>query len=308
MIAPTNFPTNFRFHEASAEHGGPQQNPKDRKKNMGKTGNTEKRLPHNLLLHKARQERGWSQENLAELIGSTSVNVSRWENGSTFPSPYYRQRLSEVFGKTPAQLGLLRPLPLPSDFKVVNIPIVRNPFFTGRGQIMDLLHERLSTERVAALTQAQAQALYGLGGIGKTQTAAEYGFRYSDEYTHVFWTLAASRETLIADFVKLAELLHLPEKDQQDQQQVVAAVKRWLAANENWLLVMDNADDLPMAQEFLPTGHKGSVLFTTRAQASGAVAASVEVERLMAQEGALLLLRWTKRLDMNTPLDQAQSC
>ncbi len=94
--------------------------------------------------------------------------------------------------------------------------------------------------------------------------------------------------------MRLAQLLDLPEKDEQDQRRIVAAVKLWLAAHGDWLLIMDNADDLPLAQEFLPTGHKGYVLFTTRAQAVGAIAASVEVEKLSLQEGTLLLLHWTK--------------
>ena len=113
-----------------------------------------------------------------------------------------------------------------------------------------------------------------------------------------YW--AASRETLVADFVTLAELLDLPEKDEQDQPRIVAAVKRWLATHEDWLLILDNADDLPLAQEFLPTSHKGYILFTTRAQAAGAIAASIEVEQLNLQEGTLLLLRWTKLLEMDS--------
>lgn len=171
--------------------------------------------------------------------------------------------------------------------------------------MLALLYRRLSTARMAALIQPQAR--YGLGGIGKTQTAAEFAFRYGDDYTHVFWMWAVSRDTLTADFVALAALLNLPEKDEQDQARIVAAVKRWLAANEGWLLILDNADDLPMAQEFVPTNHKGYILFTTRAQAAGSIAASVEVEKMTLQEGTLLLLRQAKLLDKDTPLEQAQT-
>jgi tetratricopeptide (TPR) repeat protein/DNA-binding XRE family transcriptional regulator len=254
-------------------------------------------------LRDARLDRGWSQQELADEVGTTHVNVSRWERGETFPSLFFRKRLCEVFGKTPAELDLVPPPPTGS--RISNIPIARTPLFTGREPLLALLHQRLSTARTAALTQAQS--LYGLGGIGKTQAAAEYAFRYGDDYTGVFWMLAASRETLVADYVTLAALLDLPEKDEQDQQQIVAAVKRWLAAHAGWLLILDNADDLPLAQEFLPTSHKGYILYTTHAQAAGALAASVEVEQLTPQEGALLLLRWTKRLDLDTPLDQAQA-
>ena len=261
----------------------------------------DKKPPLNSRLHDARLDRGWSQQDLAELVGTTSVNISRWENGSNFPSPYYRQKLCDVFGKTPAELGLIPPRLAAN--RIWTVPFIRNPFFTGREPLLTLLHERLSTTRMAALTQAQA--LYGLGGIGKTQTAAEYTFRYGDEYAHVFWIWAATQETLDADFLKLAQRLDLPEKDEQDQTQIVAAVKHWLSVNENWLLIMDNADDLPMARQFLPSTHNGYVLFTTRDQAAGMIAASVEVEKLSLQDGTLLLLRWSKRLDKDTSLDQA---
>jgi len=263
----------------------------------------DRKFPLNPRLREARVERGWSQQELADLAGTTPVNISRWENGLTFPSPYFRQQLGEVFGKTLAELGLLPPPP--NDSRVGDIPITRNPYFTGREPLLAFLHKRLSTGRVAALTQPQA--LYGLGGIGKTQTAAEYAFRYGDDYNNVFWMRAATRETLVADFVALAQLLDLPEKDEQDQPRIVAAVKRWLAVHEGWLLIMDNADDLRLAQEFLPTSHKGYVLFTTHDQAAGAIAAGVEVEQLTPQEGTLLLLRWTKLLDLDAPLDQAQA-
>ncbi|HYK85735.1 MAG TPA: tetratricopeptide repeat protein [Ktedonobacteraceae bacterium] len=256
----------------------------------------------NSRLHDAREERGWSQPELAAKIGTNFVAISRWENGLTFPSAYFRKKLCEVFDKTLAELDLIPPSSVP---RIENVPITRNPFFTGRTQLLSLLYERLSTARTAMLTQPQA--LFGLGGIGKTQTAAEYAFRYGDEYTHVFWVLAATRETLVADVVTLAELLDLPEKDEQDQQKIVAAVKRWLATHEGWLLVLDNADDLLLAREFLPTNHKGYILYTTRAQAAGAIAASVEVEKLNVQDGSLLLLRWAKRLDIDMPLNHAKT-
>ena len=114
----------------------------------------DKKSPLNSRLHDARLERGWSQQDLAELVGTTFVNISRWENGSNFPTPYYRQKLCDVFGKTPAELGLIPPRSQAN--RIWTVPFVRNPFFTGRESLLTLLHERLSTTRMAALTQAQA--------------------------------------------------------------------------------------------------------------------------------------------------------
>lgn len=266
------------------------------------------------LLRAARNERSWKQQELADAIGTSCVNVSRWENGRTTPSPYFRQRLSEVFKKTPAELGLLSPSPAPAPSptpthkrKLWLMPNSPNPFFTGRERLLEQILERLSARREASLTQPQA--LYGLGGIGKTQTATEFVFRHVDTYSHVFWLQANDRETLVADFVTLAQLIELPEpaKDEQYETRIIDAVKRWLSENTNWLLVLDNADDLPMVQKFLPTRRKGYILFTTRAEAAGRIAESIEVEKLTLEEGTLLLLRASKRLKAKAPLEQAKA-
>ncbi len=261
----------------------------------------DKKFPPNHLLSHARTERGWSQAKLAELLETSPVTISRWENGVTFPSPYFRQRLSKHLQKSIAELGLM---PLEHDTKIVSILNLRNPFFTGREALLALLHKRLSTTRIAALTPAQA--LYGLGGIGKSQTAAEYAYRYAEEYTGVYWIRAATRELLIADFVRLAERLDIAEQHGQDTTLIVAAVKRWLESHQDWLLILDNADDLLMAQEFLPQTRSGYVLLTTRAQASGAIAESVEVEKLDLFNGILLLLRQSKLLQGDALLESVQ--
>src|SRR5436309_10999652 len=58
-------------------------------------------------LKQERELRAWTQSEVAERIGTTQINVSRWENGITVPSPYYRQRLGELFGKSIQELGLI---------------------------------------------------------------------------------------------------------------------------------------------------------------------------------------------------------
>src|SRR5579862_785156 len=99
-------------------------------------------LTANTRLRDARLYRKWTQQELADKIGTTKINVSRWENGVTFPSRYFRQRLSEVFGKTPDELGL-SPGSAPVA-RIMNVPITRNVYFTGRKDLLGLLHKRLS--------------------------------------------------------------------------------------------------------------------------------------------------------------------
>lgn len=272
-----------------------------------------------VLASRLRQERerhGWSQSELAERLGTNQVNVSRWEKGSTMPGPYFRQRLGEVFGKSLEDLGLITgteeersedtgPLRTNSSALALNtIPYHRNAFFTGREDILTTLAHTLQNRQVAALTQAQA--ISGLGGIGKTQIAVEYAYRSREHYQAMFWVTAASRDALISDFVMLAALLGLPERDEQDQHLVVRAVKLWLATtNVRWLLILDNVDDLEMLAEFLPAQGIGDVLMTTRLQALGALAHGIEVEKMGEEEGITFLLRRTKMLAPGASLQQA---
>ena len=183
------------------------------------------------------------------------------------------------------------------------LPFRRNPFFTGREELLSRLHDQLNRSNTAALTQAQA--ISGMGGIGKTQTAVEYAYRYREEYQAVFWVGAETRLSLLADFGKIAALLHLAEREAQDQEVLVTAVKHWLLTHPHWLLILDNADDVQMAADFLPPGGKGHILLTTRAQAAGTVARSVQVEEMDTPEGTLLLLRRAGVLGTEAPVESA---
>ncbi len=66
----------------------------------------------NELLRRSRQERGWTQKDVADRIGAPlDLNVTRWERGTSAPSAYYAQKLCELFGKSASELGLLPPQP-----------------------------------------------------------------------------------------------------------------------------------------------------------------------------------------------------
>ncbi len=62
---------------------------------------------YQMLLKQAREERGWSQKDVAEKIGTDPKTVSRWERRVAYPSPYFRQKLAELFKKSLRELDLL---------------------------------------------------------------------------------------------------------------------------------------------------------------------------------------------------------
>lgn len=209
-----------------------------------------------------------------------------------------RALIHEICGKLPSE-------PAPpgtgeSSLSWWKVPYLRNAFFTGRDSLLEQLHAAFHAGRTAIFVQT----LNGLGGIGKTQAALEYAYRYASSYQAIFWVAADPQGDLLADFVSIAQFLELPEKNEPHQQLIVAAIKRWLQQHERWLLVFDNVEDITAIKPFLPVAGRGHILITTRAQATGSIAMPREIEPMELQEGALFLLRRVKLLSPDQALDQ----
>lgn len=186
---------------------------------------------------------------------------------------------------------------------IQNIPYPRNPFFLGRDE--ELAHVRHCLQAGETIALSQPHAISGLGGIGKTQLALEYAYRYGQGYQAILWARAESPEALVSSYVALAALLGLPEREAKEQEVIVEAVKRWLQAHRDWLLILDNADELAILPDFLPPTLEGHLLLTTRAQATGRLAYRIDIEILSSNQGALLLLRRSGLLPPDASLEQA---
>ncbi len=180
--------------------------------------------------------------------------------------------------------------------QVWTLPFRRNLFFTGREELLARLHAYLHAQQPVFVSQPAA--LSGLGGVGKTQIAIEYAYRYANEYQYVFWVRADTTDTLTTDFLTLANRLQLPERDARDQAITVEAVKHWLEEHSGWLLLFDNADDISLVDPFLPTRVRGHLLITTRTHPIGGRAHRIEIADMEREEGARFLLR---RIGMLAP-------
>jgi tetratricopeptide (TPR) repeat protein len=170
-----------------------------------------------------------------------------------------------------------------------NVPHERNPAFTGRSEILEALRAKLQKNK--------REVLSGLGGIGKTQIAAEYAHRHRNEYSAVFWIFADSEQSLSTGFVSIAKQLDLPEKDNAEQASITAAVRRWLDEHDDWLLIFDNADQPELLRAFLPQQGRGHILLTSRAHVfhSLGIVKPLEIHELQPAEARGFLLKRTGR-------------
>ncbi|WP_236031593.1 helix-turn-helix domain-containing protein [Ktedonospora formicarum] len=245
-------------------------------------------------LREERLRRHLSQEELAEVLALSARSIRRWEQGQTLPQPSVRLQLCRFFGLRPEELFEDQEASIPRT-PLWCVPYPRNPFFTGRDELLTSLHTSLYTDQEETFTHPYA--LHGLGGVGKTQIALEYIYRFSQTYRAVFWIGAETAESLALSLLQLAETLQLPERDDKDQQRIITAVRNWLTEHDQWLLICDNVEDLGMLDHILPFAQHGTVLLTTRRQVLGTRARSIPLLPMGHEEGLLFLLRRARVLE-----------
>lgn len=141
----------------------------------------------------------------------------------------------------------------------------RNPHFTGRTRELEILYGRLVAGSAVVVDQSP-QALYGLGGVGKTEIATEYAHRYRSYYDVVWWIRAEQPDAVVNSLVALGRMLKVqgfrPEERDLSARLVVEALQAGEPSG-NWLLIYDNAKDTRAISDFIPKG-PGHVVITSR--------------------------------------------
>ncbi|MBO3749695.1 tetratricopeptide repeat protein [Streptosporangiaceae bacterium NEAU-GS5] len=139
----------------------------------------------------------------------------------------------------------------------------KNKNFTGREDLLAQLRAKMKT--VYAVVP-QPQALHGLGGVGKTQLAIEYAWRYRSHYEFVWWISADQRVLVPSALAGMAQTLNLPAAASVGIEEAADAVLKALQKGvpyRNWLLIFDNAEEPEAITGFIPRG-PGHVLITSR--------------------------------------------
>ncbi|MBM2615739.1 tetratricopeptide repeat protein [Actinoplanes sp. LDG1-06] len=164
-----------------------------------------------------------------------------------------------------------------------NIPI-RNPDFTGREDLLDSLRRTLVESSKASVLP---RALHGLGGVGKTQLALEYVYRYADQYDLIWWIPAEQKSLALTSLANLCDELGLTQN--LDQQQTADAVLRALSnSSMSWLLVFNNADNPDDILPLVPSAG-GHVIITSRNEEWKRSSKTIEVNVFARAESVALL-------------------
>ncbi|MGW6404115.1 DUF7779 domain-containing protein [Streptomyces sp. NPDC055134] len=132
--------------------------------------------------------------------------------------------------------------------------------------------EQLAARPTGANGSATSIVLTGLGGLGKTQIAAEYARSVEADLDVLLWITATSRSAIVTAYAEAASQLY--NVDPQDPERAAQQfLQRLDAAGQpalRWLIVLDNLAD----NEYLkhpdyayllpPAGQSGRTVITTR--------------------------------------------
>ncbi|WP_234536725.1 FxSxx-COOH system tetratricopeptide repeat protein [Streptomyces shenzhenensis] len=163
-----------------------------------------------------------------------------------------------------------------------NVP-QRNSTFTGRGYILEKVREQLRSGMTAVLPQHQA--LFGMGGVGKTQIALEYVHRFGADYDLVWWVPSENVDNVVASLAELGSRIGAPGGE--DMALASKETVRMLSRGnptKRWILVFDNADDPDDLAGYMPTTGGGHILVTSRNQAWSDKGQTLQVDVFQRQE------------------------
>ncbi|KAJ5148261.1 hypothetical protein N7526_001613 [Penicillium atrosanguineum] len=169
------------------------------------------------------------------------------------------------------------------------IPSLENRHFTGREFTLDELQQRLFLQ-----ANTEKLALFGLGGIGKTQVALQLA-RWVKVHVpdcSIFWAPALSLESFEQACSQIVKELQIHQNS--DGESAMELVHRELSSDKagKWLFIVDNADDVDLLfdelDQYFPASKEGVTLLTTRSREvalSFAGRDKVELQKMTTKEG-----------------------
>jgi hypothetical protein len=144
------------------------------------------------------------------------------------------------------------------------IPFAKNRRFFERTALLDALRTQLDHNEEEP--EFRSFVLWGMPGIGKTQTALAYAYERKEKGTpQVFWINAELPMDILKGFTKIAMELNMrgvkPDTHEQNKIQVLFWLER---TDVPWLLIFDNVENPVHLKSCWPNSACGSVLITAR--------------------------------------------
>jgi len=118
----------------------------------------------------------------------------------------------------------------------------------GQQQVLEDVRKQLTEGKRTAI--GQTAAFRGLGGLGKTQLAIEYAYRYRDQYPNgVIWLTAD--QNIDAQLIEIAEKAGWIAPESEHKYKIEIAQQR-IRSYSDCLIIFDNLEDRRAIDSYLP--------------------------------------------------------
>ena len=258
----------------------------------------------------ARQVYAGFQKNLWEQLGlepetTTAALVQELEDWNEGAATLLLPDLSALESLSTGKLSEPGPLPVNSI-----LPYHRNEDFVGRES--ELLQIASTLVEVAENGRAPVVAITGIGGLGKTQTAVEFCYRYGRYFPGgVFWLNFSIAENVAAEIAAVGSERGLGlfrETERLTLADQIGRVQRAWQEPIPRLLVFDNCEDAAFLSTWLPVTGGCRVLLTSQqgVWAQGLEVKTMSLDVLDPLESSQLLQRIASHINESEAVDIAQ--
>ena len=176
----------------------------------------------------------WCEGNPDATIPTTVPGVHREHLYVPFPSP---------------ELDIIpEPGPLPPGSR---LPFRRDALFTGRSESLSILARALLPQSPNPQSPVLiTQAVQGAGGVGKTQLAVEFAYRYGRFFRGIHWLNCAPPQTPNAEIAACGEEMDLPYWPKEQSDQVARTLEEW-REGEVRLVILDNVENMSAVRTWM---------------------------------------------------------
>ena len=197
-----------------------------------------------------------AQELHAEQIGGQRTTIGQYH--IHIPPPEAEILLPAL----PTQGEIPYPAPTPPGSRMIHS---RNAVFAGRmDDLLTLANSLVFQEEPNRVCVNQMVAATGMGGIGKTQLAVEFCYRYGRFFEGVHWVSAFNRD-ITTEIAECGRAMSLPFWPEVLSEQIDLTLHAWSKSRRR-LLVLDNLEEPELLRDWLPRLNHCRILITARRQ------------------------------------------